>query len=233
MRALVTPASIMDNILMLDLTNWVCERWKIKPRIAVGDSIYGTVKNMTRLEQAGIKAYVPIPDLYKRNDFYPAEDFHYDPVNNQYICPQGHHLPLWSRRKSKEMFVYRSDKKLCNACPVKSKCTKSKSGRHIFRSFYQEYVEKVKTYHPTPEYQKTLSKRAFWVEPLFGEAKDFHWLRRFRLRGLLKVNIEGVMIAAGQNLKRLIKHRLEKLCFLAQYLISRLFPVEASTFSTA
>jgi hypothetical protein len=56
-----------------------------------------------------------------------------------------------------------------------------------------------------------MNKRAFWVEPLFGEAKDFHRLRRFRLRGLLKVNIEGVMIAAGQNLKRLIKHRLEKL----------------------
>jgi IS5 family transposase len=195
LRALVTPASIMDNTPMLDLTNWVCERWKIKPRIAVGDSKYGTVKNMTGLEQAGIKAYVPIPDLSKRNDFYPAEDFYYDPVNNQYICPQGHPLPLWSRRKSEEMFVYRSDKKLCNACPIKSKCTKSKSGRHIFRSFYQEYVEKVKTYHPTPEYQKTMSKRAFWVKPLFGEAKDFHRLRRFRLRGLLKVNIEGVMIA--------------------------------------
>jgi hypothetical protein len=56
-----------------------------------------------------------------------------------------------------------------------------------------------------------MSKRAFWVEPLFGEAKDFHRLRRFRPQGLLKVNIEGVMIAAGQNLKRLIKHRLEKL----------------------
>jgi hypothetical protein len=40
-----------------------------------------------------------------------------------------------------------------------------------------------------------MSKRAFWVKPLFGEAKDFHRLRRFRLRGLLKVNIEGVMIA--------------------------------------
>jgi hypothetical protein len=26
----------------------------------------------------------------------------------------------------------------------------------------------------------------------------------------LKVNIEGVMIAAGQNLKRLLKHRLEE-----------------------
>ncbi|MFC1879529.1 transposase [Chloroflexota bacterium] len=46
----------------------------------------------------------------------------------------------------------------------------------------------------------------YGVEPLFGEAKDYHRLRRFRLRGLMKVNIEGVMIAAGQNLKRLIRH---------------------------
>jgi hypothetical protein len=46
---------------------------------------------------------------------------------------------------------------------------------------------------------------------LFGEAKDFHRLRRFRLRGLLKVNIEGVMVAAGQNLKRLIKHKSSEL----------------------
>jgi hypothetical protein len=69
-----------------------------------------------------------------------------------------------------------------------------------------------------------------WVEPLFGEAKDFHRLRRFRLRGLHKVNIEGMMIAAGQNPKRLIKHHLEKLCSLAQNLISRLIPTSAFTF---
>jgi hypothetical protein len=49
-------------------------------------------------------------------------------------------------------------------------------------------------------------KRALWTEPLFGEAKQYHRLSRFRLRGLLKVNIEGVLIAAGQNLKRLLKY---------------------------
>jgi hypothetical protein len=53
-----------------------------------------------------------------------------------------------------------------------------------------------------------MRKRSVWVEPLFGEAKEFHRLRRFRLRRLRKVNIEGVMVAAGQNLKRLIKHHL-------------------------
>ncbi|MFQ5880018.1 MAG: transposase [Dehalococcoidia bacterium] len=41
---------------------------------------------------------------------------------------------------------------------------------------------------------------------LFAEAKVLHGLRRFRLRGLHKVNVEGLMVAAGQNLKRLLNH---------------------------
>jgi hypothetical protein len=47
-----------------------------------------------------------------------------------------------------------------------------------------------------------MRKRWVWVEPLFAEAKDWHGLRRFRLRGLENVNIEGLLVAAGQNLKR-------------------------------
>jgi hypothetical protein len=37
---------------------------------------------------------------------------------------------------------------------------------------------------------------------------------------------------AGQNVKRLIKHRIEKLCSLAQNPISLLIPTRAITFST-
>ncbi len=47
-----------------------------------------------------------------------------------------------------------------------------------------------------------MRKRRVWLEPLFGEAKQWHGLERFRLRGLAKVNIAGVLVAAGQNLKR-------------------------------
>ncbi len=39
-----------------------------------------------------------------------------------------------------------------------------------------------------------------------AEAKVLHGLRRFQLRGLHKVNMEGPMVAAGQNLKRLLRH---------------------------
>ena len=49
-----------------------------------------------------------------------------------------------------------------------------------------------------------MRKRQVWVEPLFAEAKQWHGLRRFRLRGLENVNTEGLLVAAGQNLKRFL-----------------------------
>jgi hypothetical protein len=72
---------------------------------------------------------------------------------------------------------------------------------------YAEYLDRVHAYHQTPAYEKAMAKRKVWVEPLFGEAKDWHGLQRFRLRRLWKVNLEALLIATGQNLKRLLRQR--------------------------
>jgi hypothetical protein len=211
LSALVTPASITDNTPLLDLVDWVRFRWKLQPKLAVGDTRYGTVPNIVGLEERGIQAYLPTSDFSQRTKYYPAKLFQYDSVKDHYVCPQGQILPLTARRKTEQVILYCAKPKVCNVCPVKSQCTGSKSGRHIFRSFFQEYLDKAESYRQTEAYLKALRKRSVWVEPLFGEAKEFHRLRRFRLRRLSKVNIEGVMVAAGQNLKRLILYRLAKL----------------------
>jgi transposase len=216
LSALVTPASIMDNTPILDLIDWVRSRWRLAPKLAVGDSKYGTMPNIVGLEERGIKAYLPTSDFSNRTKYYPTKLFQYDSENDHYVCPQGQILPLTSRRYTEQVILYRAKASVCNACPVKSKCTGSKSGRHIFRSFFHEYLDKAETYRQTEAYLKAMRKRSIWVEPLFGEAKEFHCLRRFRLRRLHKVNIEGVMVAAGQNLKRLIKQDLAKLFFFSQ-----------------
>jgi len=121
---------------------------------------------------------------------------------------------------------------VCNICPAKSECTGSKSGRDIFRSFFQEYLDKAEAYRQTEDYQRAMRKRSVWVEPLFGEAKEFHRLRRFRLRRLLKGNIEGVMTAAEQNLKRLIKHNLRMLFSFSKIAVLRSNFYPSPTFST-
>jgi len=60
---------------------------------------------------------------------------------------------------------------------------------------------------PIGELQKAMRKRSVWVEPLFAEGKEWHGMRRFRLRRVFRVNGEALMRAAGQNLKRLLKKR--------------------------
>jgi hypothetical protein len=175
------------------------------PDIAVGDTKYGTVTNIAGLEQDGIHAYIPISGFSRRSKVYPPERFHYDLERDLYLCPQGQELPLKVRRKSEPVLLYIADAATCNACPVKPECTDSQSGRHIFRSIFQIYLDRAASYRQTEAYKKALRKRKVWVEPLFGEGKQWHGMGRFRLRGLEKVNIEGLLRAAGQNIKRLLK----------------------------
>jgi hypothetical protein len=78
--------------------------------------------------------------------------------------------------------------------------TGAPSTAHGTRTIY----DRVRAYRGTHPYEKALRKRKVWVEPLFAEAKDWHGMRRFRLRRLDKVNIEALLIASGQNVKRLL-----------------------------
>jgi hypothetical protein len=51
-----------------------------------------------------------------------------------------------------------------------------------------------------PEYEQAMHTRHVWIEPLFAEAKSWHGLRRFRLRGLETVNSEALLVVSGQKL---------------------------------
>ncbi len=92
----------------------------------------------------------------------------------------------------------------CRVCALKAQCTTSRRGRRVDRGFDEDDLDRVRGYHATAPYAKAMRKRKVWVQPLFAEAKDWHGLRRFRLRGLTRVNGETLPIAAGQNLKRLL-----------------------------
>jgi hypothetical protein len=205
LAALVTPADVMENVPMGDLLWRVCFRRMIWPHQVTGDTTYGTTENIVAIEDASICAYVPLPDLgARRPQFFAQADFTYDAKRDEYSCPQRHPLQRETAKYGEEVVVYRAPAVTCNACPVKAQCTESRHGRNVHRSFYADYLDRVRSYHTTEAYQKALRKRQVWVEPLFAEAKDWHGLRRFRLRGLLNANIQGLLIVAGQNLKRFL-----------------------------
>ena len=165
----------MDNQLMRDLIF----RTRIRREPAVsphdGDTKYGTIENIKALEDAGMRAYVPLPNWEERYEVWSASHFRYEPQADQYRCPQGQMLQQVGEINPNGRQLYRAPASICNACPVKVQCTTSTQGRRVYRHVGEEYVERVRTYQQTPAYQKALRKRQVWVEPMFAEARVLAW----------------------------------------------------------
>ncbi len=174
LSALVTPADVMENQPMLDLPWRTIFRWGARVRRVTGDAAYGTRENIAAMEKAGVRAYTALPEQGKRTSLLTMEDFVYDAERDLYTCPRGEILRRqgYDRRGGYVRYAVRSS--ACNGCPLKSKCTNSPKGRWVSRSLDEEYLERVRAYRDTEPYRKALRKRAVWVEPLFGEAKEWH-----------------------------------------------------------
>lgn len=117
LAALVTPATITDNMPMLDLARWVRFRWKVHPRIAVGDTKDGTIANIAELEQEGIRASLPMRDYANATPFFPPEQFRSDAERDVYLCPQDQPLTRWTHKTEAQAVLSRADAAICNACP--------------------------------------------------------------------------------------------------------------------
>jgi len=136
---------------------------------------------------------------------FGRDAFVYDTERDLYTCRTGEPLRRQGHDHREGSVRYAARPSACNACPLKGGCTKSANGRWVRRSLEEEYLERVRGCRSTEPYRKALRKRAVWVEPLFAEAKEWHGMRRFKLRRLEKVNAEALMTTAGQNVKRLME----------------------------
>jgi transposase len=202
LAALVTPADVQDNQAMLDLLDRARFRHHLHVRYVIGDSKYATGENLRGLAERGMRAYMPVVDYEQSSPFFRHADFTYDAQTDSYRCPNGATLTYRGNSYTTRVRSYTAPPSVCQPCPLRARCTDGKGGRRLNRPFDEAYREQARQLQTTAAYQKALRKRQVWVEPLFGEAKDWHGLRRFRLRGLWKVNCEGLLVAAGQNLKR-------------------------------
>ncbi len=208
LAALVTPYEVSENRPMLDLLWHSCFRWRIWPHHVTADGKYGTAENVAAVEQANIRAFVGLHRSGGRPHIFGKEDFTYDPKEDVYVCPAGKLLRPLTKKDGEDregkVTTYQAKASSCETCELRPRCTSNKLGRNLKRGPLEGYLDRVRNYAGTYPYEKALRKRKVWIEPLFAEAKDWHALRRFRLRRLKKVNIEALLIASGQNLKRLL-----------------------------
>ncbi len=119
--------------------------------------------------------------------------------------------------------IYRADRKICEQCQHLKKCVSGKvTGRHIQRSIYKEYVDWADNCLTKYERKRLMTRRKYKAEGSFADAANNHHFKRSRFRGIEKMKIQNLMIAAIQNLRKLMRNTGNKSAGLACNLTTKL-----------
>ena len=98
------------------------------------------------------------------------------------------------------------------ACPIRNKCTRSKSGRTLKRHARQDELDAIVEHARSRESKKDLKTRQHLCERSFAQSTHYGF-KRARWRSLWRMEIQDYLIAAIQNIKVLInqpKPRMSK-----------------------
>jgi len=153
----------------------------------------------------GITPYIPKPDTSanKKLGLFTKKDFRYDPELDCYWCPAEQKLTFRFKRKEKGRLRRYYATSACSGCPLRVKCTRSKSGRRISRWNYEEVMEEMEQrVQLSPEKVKLRKQLA---EHPFGTIKHHMNQGHFLMKGLPNVGAEMSLSVLAYNLKRVIK----------------------------
>jgi hypothetical protein len=70
---------------------------------------------------------------HRRSLRYRTAGFEYREAHDAWVCPEGEHLWPHEFDHERRLVRYRARAHVCNACPVKERCTDSDTGREIVR----------------------------------------------------------------------------------------------------
>lgn len=150
-----------------------------------------------------------------------ASEFSFDPVNLTCICPDGKMLSSEGTRVDKRdnlKAFFKGRIKHCRECSIKDNCMKNPTatdqsnghGRQvsfiISKTKKSNYTDWMKLRVDSKEGKQIYSHRMSVVEPVFGNVTSNKGLKRFSLRGKVKVNAQWMMFCLIQNIEKLANY---------------------------
>ena len=214
-----TGADVEDGDLLEELIDQHQDSTEQTAQTVVTDSHYGTIGNFRKLQERGLRTHMaprrppgPAVDSGK----FPASDFTYHAAADTYTCPAGATLERRNYDRFRSAWLYKARAGVCRRCPLRERCTPSVSGRIVMRYENQEQIDQGVAQSQSPAARRDRRRRQHLVEGSFAEAANQHHLRRPRWRRLWRQRIQSWLIAAVQNIKKLIGHgRSPRLAALA------------------
>ena len=149
---------------------------------------------------------------------YRPADFVYDAASQTCICPAG--KALYRNGSScwiggYEAVKFQGPKMHCEPCTHRDRCLRhpdrTPTRQVVFfkdrsKSVKQSYTSKMKQKIDTPEGRQQYSRRLGIVEPVFGHITSNMGLKRFSLRGWVKVNIQWKLFCIVHNLTKIYRY---------------------------
>lgn len=203
-----TAANIRDEKVLPKAVEGHIKNTGIKPDKAVADKGYGYTEIYSYLHHRNILPCIPHKDDdASKNNKIGRSEFIYDRRNDCYICPMGHILKKNFVDRHQHKICYMANRKICEQCESFESCVSSTIyGRSITRKIEADILEWADNCLPRYQRQRLMRRRMYKAEGSFADAANNHGFKRARWRGLTKVRIQNLMIAAIQNLRKLLRY---------------------------
>lgn len=172
----------------------------LTPEALAADMGFADPKILKAVEEAGgTELIVPLLPSQRRD----AQDFRYDADADCFICKMGKKLAYTGGRDVyKGVPRYKYQCKDCLGCPQRSKCTRSKVGRIVYRFENDVWRERYRERQSSPEQRKLYNKRKGLIENVFGTLKMWMGKIPLQMRGIKDVLQEMNLWCLIYNMKR-------------------------------
>lgn len=172
-----------------------------EPIEVYGDASYGTADLVEKLEAADVEANTKVQPPSGREGKFSQDDFRIDLDAGTVQCPAGQLVKL---RLSKDGSGEAQFGAHCNNCPLRAKCTESKSGRTVYVHPKHRTLDGARRRQRDPNWKKRYRATRPKVERKIAHLmRRKHGGRRARVRGRLRVAQDFALLAAAVNLARL------------------------------
>lgn len=209
-----TPATTND-VEVTELIHQELADKGLLPAQQYADTSYVSAENLVSSQQRGVELCGPVisdPSWQAQaKQGYDLSSFTIDWQAQTVTCPQGHLSQRWRTRRDdddREVIEVRFALAHCQACPVRSLCTKSRSHARLLRLRPQAQhlaLQQARQRQQTPQFQRAYQLRA-GIEGTISQATGAFALRYCRYIGLAKTHFQNLAVAAAINLSRLAAH---------------------------
>ena len=204
---ITTPANIHDAHVFVEAIETHQSNTDTQVTAAIADKGYGTTENYKYLKEHGANACIPHQRYgVAEPGKFSNDKFTYDKQQDCFICPAGQKLTRFARKDERAGNSYRADRAVCEQCELFSRCVSSSTkGRQVQRADDAHYVEWADSCLSKTRRKYLLGRRKYKAEGSFADAANNHGFKRARWRGRAGMVIQNLMIAAIQNLRKLMR----------------------------